>query len=333
MGASSTAGVGSGPRWLRRAVGPGHKLAALLVLAGVLALGALAGVAWTAGFGAVAHTLIHPQWSWIAAALGGELVAYIGYTFAYGEIARAEDGAELDTPKAAALVATGFAAFLQGGGFALDREALRRVGLSKRAARERVLALGMMEYAVLAPATAIAALLVLLRVNGLGAGMTLPWIIGVPVGATVALVALRFRRSIERPHGWRAALGHALSALAFVLGLARSRSALAYAGIAVYWLGDIFCLWATLHVFAATSPPVAQLLVGYASGYALTRRALPLGGAGVVEVLLPFALGWVGIALPQALLAVVLYRAINLWLPMIPALVSIPALARLEARA
>jgi putative heme transporter len=327
----ATVRVGSGQRWLTRAVGPGHKLAVLLVLAAVLALGALACVAWAAGFGSVAHVLIHPRWGWIAAALGGELVAYAGYTFAYGEIARAEDGAELDTPKAAALVATGFAAFLQGGGFALDREALRRVGLSKRQARERVLALAMVEYAVLAPATAVAALLVLLRVKGLGASMTLPWIVGVPAGATIALVALRFRRRIERSNGWRAALGHALSALGFVLGLARSRSAVAYAGIAVYWLGDVFCLWATLHVFAAQPPPVAQLLVGYASGYALTRRALPLGGAGVVEVLLPFALGWVGIALPQALLAVVLYRAINLWLPMIPALVSIPALARLEA--
>ena len=330
MGASSTARIGSGPRWLTRAVGPGHKLAALLVLAAVLALGALAGVAWSAGFGAVGHVLVHPQWAWIAAALGGELVAYVGYTFAYRAIARAEDGAELDTPKTAALVATGFAAFLQGGGFALDREALRRVGLSKREARERVLALGMVEYAVLAPAAAVAALLVLLHVKGLGAGMTVPWIVGVPVGAGIALIALRFRKRIEKSHGRRAALGHALSALAFVLGLLRSRSAVAYAGIAVYWLGDIFCLWSTLHVFSAKPPPVAQLLVGYASGYALTRRALPLGGAGIVEVLLPFALGWVGIPLPQSLLAVVLYRAINLWLPMVPALASIPALARLE---
>jgi uncharacterized membrane protein YbhN (UPF0104 family) len=331
MGATSTARAGSGPRWLTHAVGPGHKLAVLLVLAGVLALGALASVAWAAGFGAVAHLLIHPRWAWVAAAVGGELFAYAGYTFAYREVAQAENGAELDTPKTAALVTTGFAAFLQGGGFALDREALRRVGMSKREARERVLALGMVEYAVLAPATMIAALVVLLRIKGLDPSMTLPWIVGVPVGAAVALIALRFRRRIAKRHGRRAALGRALAALSFVLGMVRTRAGLAYAGIAVYWLGDVFCLWCTLHVFAAQPPPVAQLLVGYASGYALTRRALPLGGAGVVEALLPFALGWVGIALPQALLAVVLYRAINLWLPMIPALVSIPTLRRLEA--
>ena len=332
MSAPSTARAGSGPHWLSRAVGPGHKLAALLVLAGVLALGSLAGVAWAAGFAAVGRLLVHPSWGWVAAAVGGELVAYAGYTVAYREVARAEDGAELDTRRTATLVAAGFAAFLQGGGFALDREALRRAGLDRRQARERVLALGMIEYAVLAPAAAVAALLVLLHVNGLSSSMTLPWIVGVPTGAAAALVAARFRERIERPHGWRAALGHALAALMFVIGMARTpRSRLAYAGVAVYWLGDIFCLWAALHVFDAQLPPVAQLVVGYASGYALTRRALPLGGAGIVEALLPFALGWVGIALPQALLAVVFYRAVNLWLPMIPALAAIPTLARLEA--
>jgi uncharacterized membrane protein YbhN (UPF0104 family) len=108
------------------------------------------------------------------------------------------------------------------------------------------------------------------------------------------------------------------------------QSWLAFVGITAYWAGDVFCLWAAVHAFAAQPPPTAQLLVGYASGYAITRRALPLGGAGVVEALLPFALGWVGIALPQALVAVVAYRIVNLWLPMIPALAAIPTLARLE---
>jgi uncharacterized membrane protein YbhN (UPF0104 family) len=318
---------------LAHVIGPRHKLAALLVLAAALALGALGGVAWAAGFGSVAHVLLHPRWGWFPIAVAGQAVAYVGYALAYREVARAEGGAELDTPKTAALVATGFAAFLQGGGFALDREALRRAGLSKRESRQRVLALGMLEYAVLAPAAAIAALFVLLRVDGLDRSLTLPWVIGVPVGATIALLAVRVRKRIERPRGWRAGLGHGLSALAFVLGtLRRPRFWLALAGIGVYWLGDVFCLWCTLHVFAAQPPPTAQLLLGYASGYALTRRALPLGGAGIVEGLLPFALGWVGIALPQALLAVVLYRAINLWLPMIPALAAIPTLATLEAR-
>jgi uncharacterized membrane protein YbhN (UPF0104 family) len=71
--------------------------------------------------------------------------------------------------------------------------------------------------------------------------------------------------------------------------------------------------------------------VGYATGYALSRRALPLGGAGVVEALLPYSLGWLKIDLLPALLAVFSYRLINLWLPMIPALAGLPTLRRLEA--
>ena len=111
----------------------------------------------------------------------------------------------------------------------------------------------------------------------------------------------------------------------------RSRTGLAFGigGIVLYWAGDIFCLWATLHAFSAHTPPIAQLVLGYATGYAATRRALPLGGAGVVEALLPFALGWVAIGLGPALLAVFAYRVLNLWLPMIPALAGIPTLRRL----
>jgi hypothetical protein len=98
-----------------------------------------------------------------------------------------------------------------------------------------------------------------------------------------------------------------LIAIGLVLLFRHPRQALlAFAGIASYWLGDIFCLWATLHAFEARTPPVAQLLVAYATGYSLTRRALPLGGAGVVEALLPFALGWVAIARAPAVVGVAL---------------------------
>ena len=97
-------------------------------------------------------------------AVGGELVAYAGYTAAYREVARVEDGAELKVPKAAALVAAGFGVFVHGGGFALDRMALRRAGLSEKDARRRVLGLGTLEYAVLAPATLAAAIVVVTRI-------------------------------------------------------------------------------------------------------------------------------------------------------------------------
>ena len=90
-------------------------------------------------------------------------------------------------------------------------------------------------------------------------------------------------------------------------------------GAALYWCGEIVCLWACLQAFMHGSPSLVLLLVGYATGYALTRRTLPLGGAGAVEALLPFALSWCGISLAAAVLAVFSYRVFNLWLPIVPA--------------
>ena len=73
---------------------------------------------------------------------------------------------------------------------------------------------------------------------------------------------------------------------------------------------------------------MAAVVVGYATGYALTRRTLPLAGAGAVEALLPFALVWVGYGLAPAVLAVFAYRIFNLWLPLGPAVVALYHLQR-----
>jgi len=69
-------------------------------------------------------------------------------------------------------------------------------------------------------------------------------------------------------------------------------------------------------------------VIGYATGYALTRRTLPLGGAGTVEALVSFALAWTGIPLAKAVLAVCAYRIFNLWLPLLPAAIGLRHLKR-----
>jgi uncharacterized membrane protein YbhN (UPF0104 family) len=312
-----------------------NRLAVLVVAAGILAFGAFTGLAWWAGFVAVYHRLIHVHWWWALVALGAEALSYVGYIIAYREVARADDGAEFDLSRTAAVVATGFGVFLHSGGFALDEAVLRSAGVSPREARSRVLGLGALEYVVLAPAAMGAALYIVLFARpDLDPGLTFPWIVGVPVGFAVAGVALLNRHRLRRRKGWRAHLSNALEALHLVRCLASQPLAggLAFAGIALYWLGDIACLWAALHVFFQQPPPVAQLVIGYATGYALTRRSLPLGGAGVVDTLLPLSLVWVGIALAPAVVAVVVYRFMNLWLPMIPALAGLPTLKQMSRR-
>jgi uncharacterized membrane protein YbhN (UPF0104 family) len=142
------------------------------------------------------------------------------------------------------------------------------------------------------------------------------------------------RNRLKRHKGWRAHLSNAVEALHLVRSMAMQPIpyGLAFLGMAVYWAGDIACLWAALHVFFLQPPPVAVLVIGYATGYALTRRTLPLGGAGVVDTLLPLALVWLGIAFAPAVVAVVVYRFMNLWLPMIPALAGLPTLRAMSRR-
>lgn len=312
-----------------------HRLAFVVVAAALLALGAFTGLAWWAGFVPIYDHLIHVRWWWAPVALGFEVLAYLGYVIAYREVARAEDGAEFNLASTAAFVATGFGVFVASGGFALDEAVLRSAGVPEREARLRVLGLGALEYVVLAPATMAAAIyIVVFHRPDIDPALTLPWIVGVPIGFAAAAVLMLCRNRLRRHKGWRTHLSNAVEALHLVRRMAMQprASGLAFAGMALYWFGDIACLWAALHVFFAEPPPVAVLVLGYATGYALTRRTLPLGGAGVVDTLLPLALVWLGIAFAPAVVAVVVYRFMNLWLPMIPALAGLPTLKRMSRR-
>jgi uncharacterized membrane protein YbhN (UPF0104 family) len=312
-----------------------HRVAFVVAAAGVLAFGAFTGLAWWAGFLRVYHRFIHVHWWWALVALGAEVVAYLGYIVAYREVARAEDGHELDLTSAAAVVATGFGVFVASGGFALDEAVLRSAGVPHREARARVLGLGALEYVVLAPAAMAAAIYIVIRARpDIDPALTFPWIVGVPLGFAAAAVLMLNRHRLTRRTGWRRHIVNAIEALNLVrcMAVRPLPYGLAFAGIAVYWAGDIACLWAALHIFFQQPPPVAQLVLGYATGYALTRRTLPLGGAGVVDTLLPLSLVWLGIAFAPAVVAVVVYRFMNLWLPMIPALAGLPTLKAMSRR-
>jgi uncharacterized membrane protein YbhN (UPF0104 family) len=304
---------------------------ALLVgIGGALALGALVGISWAAGFGNVLHELRHCDPIWLPVAFGMELAAYFGYVVAYREVARVEGGPRLGLGRASAIVAAGFGAFVIRGGFVVDRQALESAGLDPRQARARVLGLGALEYAVLAPAAALAAVILLARGSTHPSlGFTLPWAIAVPLGFAAAFAALAFRHRVGDEGRWRSALQHALDAVHMLKKLAAQGAEYggAFFGTTLYWVGDIGCLWACLRVFH-DSPDVAALVIGYATGYALTRRTLPLGGAGSVEALVSFALAWTGIPLAKAVLAVCAYRIFNLWLPLLPAAIGLQHLKR-----
>jgi uncharacterized membrane protein YbhN (UPF0104 family) len=309
-----------------------HHVVVLMILAAALSLIAAILVAGAAGYVAVASHFRHANWYWIPFAMAGAVAAHIGYTFAYREVAHVGRGVRLGALRAGAIVSAGFGMFIPRGGFAVDIEALEDLGVSREEARVRVLGLGSLEYAVLATGALICAIFLLIDGAHAQRAVTLSWTIGVPAGTVLALIAVHYRKWICRGR-LAGILGPPLEAIAVVgqiVASPRRHGAAAFLGMAVYWAGEVFVLWVCLAAFTRVTPGVATVVVGYATGYALTRRTLPLAGAGAVEALLPFALVWVGYSLPAAVLAVFAYRVFNLWLPLGP---SAFALYHLQKRA
>src|SRR5256885_4787359 len=270
--------------------------ALLVAIGAALALGAVVGIAWAAGFDRVLHELRHFDPIWLPVAFGMELAAYFGYVVAYREVARLQGGPRLGLGRAGAIVAAGFGAFVIRGGFVVDRQALEAAGLEPRQARVRVLSLGALEYAVLAPAAALAAVIILARGSTPPRlGFTPPWVIAVPLGFLAAFAALGFRHRVRDESGWRAALRHVLEAVNMLKNLAAhgAEHGGAFVGTTLYWAGDVGCLWARLRAFHE-APDLAGVINGYATRHALTPPTPPLGGAGSVEALVSFALAWTG---------------------------------------
>ncbi|HEX4483806.1 MAG TPA: lysylphosphatidylglycerol synthase transmembrane domain-containing protein [Solirubrobacteraceae bacterium] len=305
------------------------RLVTLLSL--LIAGGTVVGIAASDSPRALWHTFEQIEPIWLLAALGVELVAYFGYALAYRATILATGQKVFSLLLAVRLVVAGFGPFVPLGGFSFDRRALRAVHSSRRSARRQVLALGVIEYVLLAPAACICALILLLESNRASLVLTLPWVFAVPPGFALAWWATQprildyFQRS---DGGFRRSIGEILAGVevlrTIVLRPLERPSALV--GMAVYWAAEIACLAFALRCFGVVLS-VPALVVAYATGYAASRRSLPLGGAGITEALLTLALIWVHVPAAHALLSVVAYRVVNFLAPMLPGLLVHSALA------
>jgi uncharacterized membrane protein YbhN (UPF0104 family) len=315
----------AGPRRVAARARRPARLAATLGGALLCFAGGLGILAAFAGWDSVASR-VRPSLSlWLLLALAFEVVSFAGYVFAYRAVARVAGGVSMSRRRAIRLVAVGFGAFLAKGGGALDAEALREEDDDERVGEVRVLALDVLEHAPLAPAAWIAAIALLIQgARTPGLDFTIPWALLVPVGAVGALVGVRHRDRFEGRDGWRGWLGRVLGGIALLLRLVREWRThwQAFAGSALYWAGDVLCLWACLRPLGA-APAFAGLVIAHAEGYVLTRRTLPLAGAGVVEIALTLTVTACGAPFADAIVGVALYRVINLWLPLVPAFAAL----------
>jgi uncharacterized membrane protein YbhN (UPF0104 family) len=308
-------------------------LVATTAAAAFLFVASLAVMSVIAGWSSVTSQL-HPRLSfWFAVAFGAEALAFCAYVFAYRSVAAVAHGTRLSLLEATELVAVGFGAFLAKGGAALDSKALRR-GSNKREGEIRVLALDALEHAPLAPAACAAAITLLAQGRHKpGLDFTIPWAALTPIGAVLAVIAVRHRQRFEGESGWRGKLADVLAGINVLFRLVREwrQHWLGFLGATVYWAGDVVCLWAALQPFHA-APRFAAIVLAHAVGYVLTRRTLPLAGAGIVEVLMPLTLVAAGAPFAGAILSVFAYRLFNLWLPLIPAAVALPHLRKRYGR-
>jgi uncharacterized membrane protein YbhN (UPF0104 family) len=314
---------------------------AVVLVAGLVTTGVVLALGWQAGWPRVTRVVFaRHSWAWLGVCLVGELAAYGGYVLTVRDVARVDDGAELDVATSARAVVAGFGVFAatrSSGGFAVDYWAFREAGAGKRDAVRRVLGLGFLEYTVLSVSALVASVLLFFRLDGHERpSITLPALLVVPV-LVVAIWLTSPKRAgrLSRPRRGRlrGVFADSVAGAATVRELLRSprEHFLGVLGTAVYYAGDILCLWAGLRLVNAHIP-VAALVLAYTAGYLLTRRALPAGGAGFVEAALTFALVGMGVGFAHALLGVVVYRMFNFWLPIIPALALMPAIRDLRQR-
>jgi uncharacterized membrane protein YbhN (UPF0104 family) len=325
-------------RWLERAPHP----IVTLAIVGLLEGAAVVGLIYAAGWREILHAISKDNVEWFGVCAAGQLVAYFGYAISYRAAAGVDGGIRLPFTGALAVVSAGFGpmfAASASGGFSVDYATLRQAGLSARKAFRRVLGLSVLEYAVLAPAVAVCAVLVYLHVGGHApASVTLPWLAVVPGALAAAWLtsprrARRFRSAAADASRLRRGFGHAVAALELLRTLIAGWRTCwwAFAGAALYWAGDILTFWAALRCFGVQLATPA-LVVAYGTGWALTRRSLPFGGPGLVEVVLAFALTWFGVPFAPAAAGVVAYRLFNFWLSLIPAAAILPFSDRIERR-
>jgi len=215
------------------------------------------------------------------------------------------------------------------GGAAMTLWALRRTGLGSRGATRTLLGFLIVLYSVFLGAIAISGGLIALGLAPADGPLALSAIpaaaAALAIGAALALGARRPRTPV--PAG-------RLHAAADVFGAA-VRDAIAHVrsgdprllGALAWWTFDASVLWAMLHAFGAP-PPFAVVVLAYFVGQ--VGNTIPIPGAvsgGIVGVLVAFA-----VPADLALVSVLAYRAIAIWLPAPIGLVALGSLRRTMAR-
>jgi uncharacterized membrane protein YbhN (UPF0104 family) len=310
----------------------GHSLrrvVAVSIAATIVAAGVVIVLAVVSGVQSVGHAFSDVRPHWIVVLAVAEILTVPAYLLSYRSVFGFR-GTPPRLPLAVWLVLAGFGPFAVRGGFGLDHQAQRMLGSDGESAGVRVLAMSALEWTVLAPAAWIASIVMLVDGTDAMASLLWPWAVVTPIGMALGLWATAPERDLRWIRDGRLrAPAHFVDAVRIVHEMLRHplRGWPAWLGTLGYWAADIAALYAACRMFGLRVG-AAGVIVAYGTGYVITRRAMPLAGAGITEFLLTYALHWVGEPLAPALAAVVAYRVFNLLLATTPALLAHRRLAR-----
>jgi uncharacterized membrane protein YbhN (UPF0104 family) len=291
------------------------------------------------------------DWRWVVGAVVFEALSFAGYVVLLWLVAGRETR-RIDARRAVEVTLGGAAATrllptAGVGGAAMTLWSFRRAGMDKRTSARTLLTFLVLLYAVFLGAIAISGSLIALGVIRADGPFTLSAVPALAAaGAIGAVLALGLRRrgagdgvlAVGSPHRGHAGegaqptgrlrrgtrlLGDATADAIALLRTADPR----LLGAVAWWLFDAAVLGAMLSAFGA-APAVPVVVLAYFVGQ--VGNALPIPGAvsgGILGVLLAF-----GVQPDLALVSVLAYRCVAIWLPAPVGLVALTSLRRTVAR-
>jgi uncharacterized membrane protein YbhN (UPF0104 family) len=277
------------------------------------------------GLGQVRHLLTEARPEWVALAVAFEAMSCVSYVLLFRpifcqsmpwrtswEIGLVELGAGSIVPASGA------------GGLALGAWILSRGGMPAERIARRSVAFFLIKSSV--NFIAVAVLGTVMALGLVGPDLSL-WLTALPaagallvIGAVLVVPRLGPGAPVAPDAGkLRKALREVRKALVVgtreAVELVRSRNLLVIVGALGYWAWDNAVLWATFHAFDY-SPPITVILMGYLIGQVGGLLPLP-GGLGGIDGGLIGTLIVYGVPVVATTAAVLTYRVILFWLPLL----------------
>jgi uncharacterized protein (TIRG00374 family) len=308
----------------------------LLVVLGLLAVVGLVALL-APGLGEVRARLGEARPGWLALAVVLELLSCLSYVLMFRPVFCSRMSWRTSYELAMSELAAGSLVPASGaGGLALGAWALRKGGMPAADIARRTVAFYVLKSA--ANFSAVAAIGIAMWL-GLGPETSplltlLPALLALLAIAAVALIpvlaARRPARERGEARGWRRAvalIGEALGDGVREAGrILRRRELLVIAGSLGYWAFDNAVLWACFRAFGE-SPAITLVLMGYLIGQLGGLLPIP-GGVGGIEGGLIGTLIVYGLPAAATAAAVLAYRVILFWLPLLLGALAFAALRR-----